>query len=39
MVFHLATGDRKSFFVKGLLFVTGTVQFTAGVLVAVRLIV
>lgn len=27
-VFHLATGDRKACFVKGLLFFTDTVQFS-----------
>lgn len=36
MAFHLATGDRKSCFAKGLLFFTDTVQFSA-ILVAVRL--
>lgn len=35
MVFHLATGDRKACFVKGLLFFTDTVQFMRAVLVAV----
>lgn len=34
MVFHLATGDRKACFVKGLLFFTDTVQFTSANLVA-----
>lgn len=36
MVFHLATGDRKSCFVKGLLFFTDTAQFTSAILVEVR---